>query len=386
MPSVAPQIARRINDRVAMDLLLREGPMTKGAMRAATGMSQPSVLELFERLKADGLIEPAGPVAGRRGPQAHSFRVNPRRATVAVVRVDPRQVAAGVTDMTGALSPIVTAAPPAAGEGPATRVIETVRRAVRESGHDAPPSFLVVAATGVVDPTTGDVGYVVSHPEWRGTLRAGLEAELAIPVTVENQVNLLGLAELDAGPAEDRDFALLSLGTAGGAAAIILDGRLWRGNFGAAGEVAYLATGADEVELGAANTVHGGLATLMQRVPWPEGAPLPTELVDPISRVAAALCAVVDPRKIVLAGTIGRRGGAELAALVQQRLRTSWPMPVRITTTRVTGDAVLKGAAVAGLNLLRDTLWGPVTGLTRAPAPKVRAALPAPVRSRVRRA
>lgn len=359
-----------------MDLLLRQGPMTKGDMRVATGMSQPSVLELFERLQADHLIESAGAVTGRRGPSALAFRVNPKRAAVAVARIDLRQVAAGVADMAGELGGVVTASPPVGGELPADRVLETVRRALVASESPVRPTLLVVAATGVVDPGTGDIGYVSQHPEWRGSLRTRLEEELGMPVHLENQVNLLGLAELEASDADERDFVLFALSPLGGAAAIIIDGRLWRGNFGAAGEIAYLPTGASSVALGPANTVHSGLATLMESHPWPDGAPLPVALVEPVSRIAASLCAVVDPGRIVLAGPYGRRGGAELADLIGSQLRQSWPMPVRVETTRVSGDAVLKGAAVAGLNLLRESLWGPVTGLTRPPAKKTRRTRP----------
>lgn len=89
MLSVAPQITHQVNDRVALDLLLERGQMTRSDMRAVTGMSQPSTLELFDRLLADDLIETAGSVSGRRGPQALTYRINPRRALVAVAESTP---------------------------------------------------------------------------------------------------------------------------------------------------------------------------------------------------------------------------------------------------------------------------------------------------------
>jgi predicted NBD/HSP70 family sugar kinase len=348
-----------------MDLLLRHGPMTKGEMRTRTGMSQPSILQLFDRLQADDLIEPAGAVTGRRGPQAQLFRVNPTRARVAVVRVDLRETVAAVADMTGALTAVVSAPAPAESGGPADQVLDTFRRSLASAGLTVRDvSRLVVAATGVVDPLTGDLGYVLGHPKWRGALKAPLEAELGLPIHVENQVNLLGLAEVEADQATD-DVVVLSLGPAGGAAAVVIDGKLRRGTFGAAGEVAYLPTGAEPVALGAANSVTGGLATLMREVPWPEGSPIPAGLIEPVARIAASLCAVVDPSRIVLSGPYGRRGGSQFASLVEASLRRTWPMPVAVVPTAVSGDAALLGAALAGLTVLRDRLWGPVTGLTQ---------------------
>jgi DNA-binding MarR family transcriptional regulator len=46
-----------INDRVAFDLLLGQGPLTRTELRALTGLSRPTVSDLVERLRADGLIE-----------------------------------------------------------------------------------------------------------------------------------------------------------------------------------------------------------------------------------------------------------------------------------------------------------------------------------------
>lgn len=43
--------ARAINDRVALDLLQGEGPLTAGQLKTLTGLSRPSVADLVERLQ-----------------------------------------------------------------------------------------------------------------------------------------------------------------------------------------------------------------------------------------------------------------------------------------------------------------------------------------------
>lgn len=367
MQSVAPQIARRINDRAALDLLLANGVMTRSGMRAALGMSQPSTLELFDRLLAHDLIFESGAVAGRRGPRATAYRINTRKALVAVARVAPHETVAAVAELTGDLVSIAAGEAPKAGTSPAELVAATVRAAIEAGDVDADAVRLVVVATaGVVDPGTGDVAYVEGHPEWRGALQVNIESELGLPVMLENQVKLLGLAELEAGGRSGpEDFVLVSIGPAGLAAAVVLGGQLWRGANGAAGEIAYLPSGTELPALGPDNKVTGGLREVLRRVETDGGVDYPS-LVEPLTTGIGAICAVTDPECIFLAGPWGRAGGTEFAASIKESLARRWPMEVSVQPSRVSGDAVLKGAARAGLDRLLPDLWGPQTRLTKA--------------------
>ncbi|MCC2593694.1 ROK family protein [Tessaracoccus sp. OS52] len=366
MQSVAPQIARRINDRVALDLMLSSGLMTRSGMRAALGMSQPSTLELFERLLADGLIEEAGVVAGRRGPRANGYRVNVRKALVAVARVAPDECVAAIADLGGELLSVVSGGKPTDTHSPSQHVAQTIRNAVQAAQVDADSVKLTVVATrGVVDPGTGDVAYVKGHPEWKDAIRSNMEQELEMPVHLENQVKLLGLAELEAvRPSTPDNFVLISIGPAGIASAIVLDGELWRGTNGAAGEIAYLPTGPELPALGPGNQVSGGLGNVIGRLRTGRSADFEA-LTLPVTLAVGAICSVVDPQMVVLGGPWGQAGGKKLAESVEASLASLWPMTVPIQTTRVTGDAVLKGAARAGLDRLLPDLWGPRTRLTR---------------------
>lgn len=365
MQSVAPQIARRINDRAALDLLLTNGVMTRSGMRAALGMSQPSTLELFDRLLAHDLIEESGTLAGRRGPSATAYRVNTRKAMVVVARVGPLETIAAVADLSGELVSTSVGKAPEPGTNPAGLVAKTVRKAIEAGGvDDDTVQLAVVASAGVVDPETGDVSYVEGHPEWRGALRMNIEAELGMPVVLENQVKLLGHAELAAshnhGP---KDFVVVSIGPAGIAAAVVLDGQLWRGANGAAGEIAYLPSGTSFPTLGPDNTVAGGLREELRAL-QAGGSADHTQLVETLSIGLGAICSVTDPSCVYLAGPWGREGGAALADAVNASLRSRWPMDVEVLPSQVSGDAVLKGAARAGLDRVLLDLWGPQTRLT----------------------
>ena len=130
-------------------------------------------------------------------------------------------------------------------------VVATAAKAVRALMDDAAigPGALVgvgIGVPGVVDPEAGTVTHPVNlgFPEGLTPLAQLLSDVLdGIGVQLENDLNVaaLGAARALGDPA---DLAFLALGT-GLAAGFLLDGRLRRGAFGAAGEIGHIPFVAD---------------------------------------------------------------------------------------------------------------------------------------------
>ncbi len=106
-------------------------------------------------------------------------------------------------------------------------------------------SLAEVAAVGVscggpLDSRTGTVYAPPNLPHWGDVpLRAMLEADLGLPVTLENDANATALAEHRWGAGQGcRDMAFLTMGTGIGAG-LILDGALYRGRRDLAGEIGH---------------------------------------------------------------------------------------------------------------------------------------------------
>ncbi len=235
-----PSLLRELNDRAALELLLTEGPMTRAQMGERTGLSKVTASQLLGRLEERGLVEVAGELAGGRGPNAALYAVVPSSAYVAGLHVEQDVVSAGVADVTGRVVSEVSVDPNGSGD-PVELVRGAVATACRAAGisPEALRAF-VIGTPGVLDPRTGDLRLVVNLPAWHEGVHEALSADLARPVTIENDVNLAAMAERAVGAALGvEDFVLVWIGVGLGLATV-LGGRLHRGVGGAAGEIGYL--------------------------------------------------------------------------------------------------------------------------------------------------
>ncbi|MEU9355508.1 ROK family transcriptional regulator [Streptomyces griseoloalbus] len=391
--AASPSTARAINDRLALRLLQREGPLTAGQLKQLTGLSRPTVADLVERLTAAGLIEVAGEAGEqRRGPNAKLYGIVAGRAHLAALDVRTEGVTVVVSDLVGEV--LAEAAVPItgdAGTGPAVeQAVALVERTVKEAGADRLHT-VGIGAPGLIDPASGELRDSTGLPEWHRRLVAALQERLPeARVSVENETNLAALAEQRDGAARDRDtFVLLWLGHGTGAA-VILDGSLRRGASGGTGEIGFLPVpgtsglpsatdcgggfhslvGAAAVaELAAeygvtaepgAEPVAAGAVRTAVAVAGPASAParfLDT-LADRIAVGVASVVALLDPGCVVLGGEVGQAGGEALAARVQDRLTVLSPLPAEVRPSALGGGAVLRGALLTARDQAQEELFG----------------------------
>ncbi|MDD5155436.1 MAG: ROK family protein [Candidatus Omnitrophica bacterium] len=94
---------------------------------------------------------------------------------------------------------------------------------------------------GSIDIKRGSVHFFPNIPGWKDVkLRGILERKLGLPVFMDNDANLMGLAECTLGAAKGaRNAVCITLGTGVGGG-IILEGKLYRGSSYAAGEIGHI--------------------------------------------------------------------------------------------------------------------------------------------------
>jgi glucokinase len=126
-----------------------------------------------------------------------------------------------------------------------------VARLIAELRDAAPVAIAAigVGVPGLVNPQTGRVVISTDIPSVaRGDLRAELERAAGIPVTLDNDANAGALGEYTVGAGRgSRNMFYVTIGTGIGGA-IIIDGHLWRGASGFAGEFGHITIDPEGVE------------------------------------------------------------------------------------------------------------------------------------------
>ena len=121
-------------------------------------------------------------------------------------------------------------------------IVKAIVNAARTSGREVSIASTCVAVPGTVNVDTGTVLTIPNVRSLKGfNLAAALQSELHHPVIIENDANAAAMGELWKGAARDtRTMICITLGTGVGGG-IILDGKLWRGVDGSAGEIGHTA-------------------------------------------------------------------------------------------------------------------------------------------------
>jgi predicted NBD/HSP70 family sugar kinase len=380
-----PSLLRELNDRAALDLLLRGGMLTRSAISEYTGVSKVTVSQMLTRLEERGLVTVVGEQAGNRGPNAALYSVVPSSAYVAGLYMDFDLVSAEVADVTGRRVAAVSVNPNGA-DDPVELVRGVIERACASAGVDlARLSALVIGSPGVVDPQTGDPQLAVNLPAWHEGALDALRDVLHKPVVIENDVNLAAMAEWAAGAAVGADdFVLVWMGVGLGLATM-LGGQLHRGAAGAAGEIGYLPVHGAPLHTDIRHPASGGFQSLAggaavralaarhgfaaataaeavqaAAIAQDAGAPFLDDLAQRVAVGVASVCVVLDPGLVVLGGEVGRAGGAALAARVAADVAAICPARPRVVPTGVPGEPVLRGAMLAAVDQARAALLASV--------------------------
>ncbi|KOV83759.1 ROK family transcriptional regulator [Nocardia sp. NRRL S-836] len=383
---------REINDRAAIEALLRNGPLTRSELEGLIGLSKPATAQLLTRLEAGDTVVRNGLRGGGRGPRAQLWSVNGTLAHIAAVDLTPETVDIAIADISGA---VLTEhkAPMPAKHGVLEAFTSAVGKACAQAGL-GPEELLhvVVGCPGAVNPANGELAYAPHLPGWNGFDVPGrLRERLGTSVSVENDVNLVALEEMVAGRAtEVSDFVVIWPADLVGAA-VVINGVLLRGASGGAGEIdglmipdraaADTGTGRAGGTFGellsnaaicrlasahglAARNGHGAVRKALAA--GPAGREFVVDLARRIATGVASVVAVLDPELILLSGDIAQAGGNTLNDLVAAELRQLVVprTPVRLAT--VTGKPVRSGALHSALAFAREQVFG-LPAATTAP-------------------
>jgi glucokinase len=170
--------------------------------------------------------------------------IHPRRENkpyVIGVDVGGSKIAAALVDPQGGLSGVHTHPTDVSSpEATLNSIASTVQEVIRQTG--VPPSDLRgvgLGIPGLVDPQRG-LGIASVNLQWENVeVVQELEKRLELPCTIENDVKAAALGEARFGAGKGvQSLVFLNIGT-GVAAALVVDGKVFRGERGMAGEIGH---------------------------------------------------------------------------------------------------------------------------------------------------
>ncbi|MBV7697722.1 ROK family protein [Streptomyces sp. TRM70350] len=234
--------------------LVRSGrATTRGALQQVTGLSRATVGQRLDRLfRAGWLREGAGgpvdsPLGGR---PAITLEFDDEHAVVLAADLDTRHARVAVLSLTGEIL----------AEHGGTLVIEDGPEQVlgelgrwfaellQKSGHGAEEVCGIgLAVPGPVDTDTGRVVQPPIMPGWDGyDIRGRLARSFTdhtgaapVPVLVDNDANLMAYGEQRTGHPDCSAFVLVKVSTGIGAG-VVVDGSVYRGIDGGAGDIGHI--------------------------------------------------------------------------------------------------------------------------------------------------
>lgn len=369
----SPRRIRQRNEIAALQALHQAGPLTKADLARALRVNRSSSGHIITALQADGLVrEHEGADAdsrerGRAGRPGTRIELVPEAVSFIGIEIGVEHMAFVEIDL--AARPVVSKMVPF--EGPAVAVDDAVRQAVDLVLAMVPEERLRrCEGLGVATPAQMDrQGMVRAAPllGWQNinlahSVRAALP--LRLPVVAENDANAfaIGTTYRHGGfRAGVTLFLVMESGLGGG---IVIDGALFRGGNGVAGEIGHLIV-PDGKDRRALEQVIGLESVLGRYGQQAEGEPnlgdflaavgagraaaigIAHDWADTLAYGLVQACRVIDADRIILGGSL-----AALYPLVEERVRqsmqalqeASFPLP-DIAVTDLEGSGPAFGAA-----------------------------------------
>ncbi|MDR3493223.1 MAG: ROK family transcriptional regulator [Ancalomicrobiaceae bacterium] len=374
--SAPPQLTD--SARAVLKAIVSAGPATRPQLSASLLFSKPTISVAVNELEGLGLVAPVGVSRGLLGRTPVTYGVGPNAGFIIGIDCGTTRVKAIASRIDGTPAGKVEQSLGDQVGSDRYAVIEQVVASLLAGPkpETGPLRGIAIALPNIISPS---LDRLPDRDDFIPVLER-LKSRYLVPILLENNVNCAALAEYHEGAAKDHSFSVyIQIGVKVGVG-IVLEGRLFRGFRGGAGEIGHLPFPWSETEQPQwqRGETYLGAAALVERTrqAWPaDEAPAPAttaELFDRFERsataramvqrhardignLAAACVSILDPQLIVLGGGVGQN--AVLLPGVEQVVRTlCWP--VEIVVSQLSNQATVLGAVRLAIDFAMARLLG----------------------------
>ncbi|MGW6540313.1 ROK family transcriptional regulator [Streptomyces sp. NPDC055051] len=359
------------------------GSLTQAEIARSTGLSAATVSNIVRELKDGGTVDVTPTSAGGR--RARSVSLSGDAGIVIGVDFGHTHLRVAVGNL--AHQVLAEEAEPldvdaSAAEG-FDRAEQLVNRLIEATGIGRDKVIGVgLGVPGPIDVSSGTLGSTSILPGWSGINPAEeLSARLGVPVHVDNDANLGALGELVWGSGRGvKDLAYIKVASGVGAG-LVIDGRVYRGPGGTAGEIGHITLDesgpvcrcgnrgcletftAARYVLPLLQPSHGADLTMERVVQLArEGDPGCRRVIADVGRHigsgVANLCNLLNPSRVVLGGDLAEAGELVLAPIRDSVGRYAIPSAARqlsLVQGALGGRAEVLGALALVLSEMGDS-------------------------------
>jgi glucokinase-like ROK family protein len=359
------------------------GSLTQAEIARSTGLSAATVSNIVRELKDGGTVEVTPTSAGGR--RARSVSLSGDAGIVIGVDFGHTHLRVAVGNL--AHQVLAEEAEPldvdASSEEGFDRAEALVKRLIAATGISQDKVVGVgLGVPGPIDVSSGTLGSTAILPGWTGiNPREELAGRLGVPVYVDNDANLGALGELVWGGGRGvRDLAYIKVASGVGAG-LVIDGQIYRGPGGTAGEIGHITLDesgpvcrcgnrgcletftAARYVLPLLQPSHGPDLTMERVVQLArEGDPGCRRVIGDVGRHigsgVANLCNLLNPSRVVLGGDLAEAGELVLGPIRDSVSRYAIPSAARqlsVAPGALGGRAEVLGALALVLSEMGDS-------------------------------
>jgi N-acetylglucosamine repressor len=234
---------QELNRALVIRLLRKLKVCSRADLAKSTGLKQSTITNIIGDLISWELVTERGIIDGAKGRRSIGISLNTELFKVISVRLARKYFSVGIFDLCGS-GEIAIHEQLEVFEG-STKALQRIRDAVKTIIANNPDFRFLGVGVAIPGPFFRSEGKIALMTEFPGWERISLEEELSsafhIPVFFEHDANAGVLAEWWLGPHSRETGTIVYVAAGLGiGAGIVIDGRLFRGTLGVAGEIGHM--------------------------------------------------------------------------------------------------------------------------------------------------
>jgi predicted NBD/HSP70 family sugar kinase/biotin operon repressor len=234
----------KINISIIFNYLKENSPISRSKISDDLKISAASVSRAIEKLIKEEYVVETGKQKTKLGKKPILLEINSEKGYVIGVDLGKERIKVSLADFKGREFRKHIGSEVSDSRDIVDKIINDIKDSLKEDKNGMSLNkikAISLAIPAAIDINSGKIITAALYPQWKDiNFKKILKNEFKIPVFIENDVNLAAFGEKHFGGAKQYENFIFIEVSKGIGAGIIIDNKLFRGNFGSAGEIGFM--------------------------------------------------------------------------------------------------------------------------------------------------